>query len=122
MRSSPELVGTRRDDGSAEIDQPGPGIGRHRATTRTVDHADAVGDEDRQPIDRVACDRVEGFDGVSVAEVARPAGAEPIEVSDDVLDGEQQPFARGDLTKFLAGGPHGLARGPAVQEGEADAV
>jgi hypothetical protein len=53
-------------------------------------------------------DLVEGLGRVSIAEVARPAAQEPVEVLDDVLDGEQQPFARGDLPDALPGVLHSL--------------
>ena len=45
-----------------------------------------VGDEDRQPVDGVEGDLVEGLGGVSVSEVARPTAQETVEVPDDVLD------------------------------------
>jgi hypothetical protein len=46
---------------------------------------------------------------VSVAEVARTAAQEPVEVLNDLFNGKQQPFTRGDLPNALAGVLHGLA-------------
>jgi hypothetical protein len=90
----PRPVGSWRDDGSVEVDQP-------EAVRRLVDdnlHAVppaafvALADEQREAVDRVVVDLVEGAVGVSVTEVARPTAQEPRGTyqsdltRDDILD------------------------------------
>ena len=65
---------------------------------------------------RVVLDRVEMAGRVPVAEVARPAAQVPVEVLHDLLDGDQQPLARRDLTNPVAGVLHRPACGPAGEE------
>jgi hypothetical protein len=78
----PRPVGSWRDDGSVEVDQP-------QAVRRLVGddlHAVppaafvALADEPREAVHRVVVDLVEGAIGVSVLEIARPAAQEPVEV------------------------------------------
>jgi hypothetical protein len=106
----PRPVGARRDDDSIEVDQAQAlrGLAGDNPPPEAPFALMAVGDEDRQPVHGVERDLVEGLGGVSVAEVARPAAQEPVEVLDDLFDGEQQPVARCDLPDALAGGLHGL--------------
>jgi hypothetical protein len=101
----PWPVGARWDDGSVEVDQPETirGLAGNSPPPEPSVTLMADGDEDRQPVDRVKGDRVEGLGRVSVAEIARPAAQQPVKVLDDVLDGEQQPFARGDPPNALPG-------------------
>ena len=107
---SPRPVGSWRDDGSVEVDQP-------EAVRRLVDddlHAVppaafvALADEPREAVDRVVVDLVEGPVGVSVSEVARPTAQESVEVLHDVLDRYQQPAPVGDLPDPVAGTLGGL--------------
>jgi site-specific DNA recombinase len=56
--------------------------------------------------------------GVSVAEVARPAAQEHVDVLHDHVDREQQPPAVRELTDAVAGVLHRLAGGPASEEGD----
>ena len=48
-------------------------------------------------------DLVEGASGVSVAEVARPAAQEPVDVLHDRLDWQQQPAAVREFMEPLSG-------------------
>jgi hypothetical protein len=87
-RPVPPRVGARRDD-SVEVDQPEPvrGLADDDPPSESAVTLVAVGDEDRQSVDSVERDLVVELGGVSVAEVARPAGQELVEVLDDLLDG-----------------------------------
>jgi hypothetical protein len=84
---APRPGGSRWDDDSIEVDQA-------HAVRLVSDDPPAVsfpafvalGDEPSEPPERVERDLVEKLGGVSVAEVARPAAQEPVEVSHDDLD------------------------------------
>ena len=114
---SPRPVGPRPDDGSVEADQPEavrPGGERLPAEAPML--LMTLGDQQRQARVRVTGDRVELDGRVAVAEVARPAAQEPVEVTHDLLDRPAQPVPRRELAHTVAGVPHGLARGPAGEE------
>jgi hypothetical protein len=70
----PRLVGTRRDDGSVEVDQAQvvAGLASDDPPSPAPFAFVAVGDEDRQPVDRVERDLVEQLGGASAAEPAHP--------------------------------------------------
>src|SRR3984885_11665736 len=107
----PRPEGSRRDDDSVEVDQPETvrGLAGNDPPAEPPVTLMPVGDKYRQPVDGVEGDLVEELGGVSVSEVARPAAQEPVEVLNDLLDGEQQPFTGGDLPNALTGVLHGLA-------------
>ena len=101
-------MGPWRDDGSREAGQA------HAVRRGVRDNPPAVGarplvafgHEQREPVVRVVLDPVEVLGGVSVMEVARSVVQVLVEVLHDVLDGQQQPFARRDLTNAVAGVLH----------------
>src|SRR3954447_1524384 len=107
---SPRPVGSWRDDGSVEVDQPEPvwrlvGDDLHAVAPAAFV---ALADEPREAVGGVVADLVEGVVGVSVAKVARPAAQEAVDVLHDVFDGYQQPASVGDLPDPVAGALGGL--------------
>jgi hypothetical protein len=101
---SPRPVGSWRDDGCVEGDQP-------EAVRRLVGHGlppvsptalVALGHEPREAVERVEVDVVELSGGVFVAEVARLTAQEAVDVPHDVVNGDQQPASVGDLTGPVA--------------------
>src|ERR1700757_3574905 len=117
-RPAPWPVGSWRDDGSVEGDQPEAvrGLSQDPVAVSLVLLV-ALGDEARQVPVGVEHDLGEEPGGVPVSEVARPAAQELVEVVHDHLDGNLQPRAVGDLPNPLAGSSHRLPRGPAGDEG-----
>jgi len=101
----PRPVGARRDDGSVEVDQAEaigglvcddqPPVARRAFV--------AFGHEAGEPDDRVKRDLVEGAGRVPVAEVARPAAQEAVDLLHDGLDRDQQPAAVREFTEPVAG-------------------
>jgi len=69
----------------------------------------ALGHEPRKAVLRVMVDLVELSGGVSIAEVARPAAQEAVDVLHDLIDIHQQPAPIRELTDPVAGALHGLA-------------
>src|ERR1035437_3344785 len=92
---APRSVGSWRGDGSVEGDQAvavGPGVEYLPAVAPGL--LIAVGDQQREAAIRVANDLVELDGRVAVAEVARPATQESVEIPDDLLDRPALPLGR----------------------------
>ncbi len=68
----------------------------------------AVGDQQREAAIRVADDLVELNGRVAVAEVARPATQESVEIPNDLLDRPAQTIAAGELSHPVASMLHRL--------------
>src|SRR5437763_13747532 len=102
---SPRPVGSWRDDGSVEVDQPEPVRGLVGDYLPPVSAAAlvALANEPREAVGGVVADLVEGVVGVSVTEVPRPAAQEAVDILHDLLDGYQQPAPVGDLPDPVAG-------------------
>ena len=87
-RSPPGPVGSGCDDGSVEADQA-VAVGLLEDPAAVVCAAlVAFADEQGEAIERVGRDQVEVLGGVSVAEVARPAAQEGVDLPRDVFDGK----------------------------------
>ena len=69
----------------------------------------AVCQQQCQTAVRVLDDLIELEGRVAVAEVARPAAQEPVEVLHDLLDRPAQPVSRGELSHTFAGALHRLS-------------
>src|SRR4051812_39413139 len=82
----PRPVRSWREDGSCEGDQPGAFWGTAVSSGPRGGLLVAFGHEDGEPVERVAGDLIELAGGVSVAEVARPATQERVELLRDLLD------------------------------------
>src|SRR3954463_13481515 len=116
---APRPIGTRRDDGSVEVNQSlavRPGVEKLPAIPPGA--LMAVCDQQRQAAICMVDDLVELDRRVAVAEVARPATQEPVEVFHDLLDRPAQTVPRGELSHTLAGALHRLPRGPAGEEAD----
>src|SRR5215218_3605268 len=102
---SPRPVGSWRDDGSVEVDQSEAvrGLVGDRPPAVPPAALVALGDEPRQAVERVEVDVVELAGGVSVAEIARPAAQEAVDVLHDVVNWDEQPAPVRDLTGPVAG-------------------
>jgi hypothetical protein len=75
----------------------------------------AVSDQQRQASIRVADDLVKLDGRVAVAEVARPASQESVEIPRHLQDWPAQAVASGEPAP-VAGASHSLPRGPACEE------
>src|SRR4051794_7087570 len=107
---APRPVGSRRDDGAVEADQPDlVGVVGQQPPSVPGAPLAALGDKASHPRVRVERDLVEGVSGVSVAEVPRPAAQEAVDVLHDVLDRFTQPAAVRELTDPTAGALHRLS-------------
>jgi hypothetical protein len=102
---SPQPVGSWRDDGPVEVDQPEPVRRLVGDCLPAVSPAApvALGDEPRNAVQRVVVDLVELAAGVPIAEVARPAAQEAVDVLHDIVNSYQQPAPVGDLPDPVAG-------------------
>src|SRR5947209_19226536 len=78
----PRPVGSWRDDGSVEVDQPEAvrGLAGNRPPAIPPAALVALGHEPRKAVQRVSVDLVELSGGVFVSEVARPAAQETVDV------------------------------------------
>ena len=106
---APRSVGSWRGDGSVEGDQPvavGPGVENLPAVTPGL--LIAVSDQQREASIRVADDLVELDGRVAVAEVARPASEESIEIPNHLLDWPAQAIASGERSHPVARALHCL--------------
>src|SRR6266536_5141183 len=78
----------------------------------------AVSHKQHESVDRLVLEPVEVASRVSVAEVARPAAQVPVEILHDILDRQQQPLPRRQLTDAITGVLHRRTGGPAGEEGD----
>jgi hypothetical protein len=114
---APRPVGSWRGDGSVEGDQAvavRPGV--ENLPTVTPGLLIAVSDQQREASIRVADDLVKLDGRVAVAEVARPATQESVEIPNHLLDWPAQPIASGELAHPVAGTLRCLPRGPTCEE------
>src|SRR4051812_40366621 len=107
---APRPVGAWRDDGSVEADQSvAVRTGVEDLPAVPPGALMAVCDQQRQATIRMRDDLVELDGRVAIAEVARPATQEPVEVLHDLLDRPAQTTPRGELSHTLAGALHRLS-------------
>src|SRR6476659_3923671 len=105
-------------DSSLKTDQAELIIGgvEHHRTTESPTTFVTLGEESRQPHQRILSDLREPHRRVPIAEVARPSTKEPIHPFHDRAHAQQQPRPNRQLTDHIPGMCHRLVRWPPGEE------